>query len=60
MSAQESTLITGIGELVTNDGEHGGFAARKDAALVIADGTLPADLEPLVELVTRGTLTPAA
>jgi histidine ammonia-lyase len=24
-----------------------------------ADGTLPADLEPLVELVTRGTLTPA-
>ena len=25
-----------------------------------ADGTLPADLEPLVELVTRGTLIPAA
>jgi hypothetical protein len=25
-----------------------------------ADGTLPPDLEPLVELVTRGTLTPAA
>ena len=25
-----------------------------------ADGTLPADLEPLIELVTRGTLTPAA
>jgi histidine ammonia-lyase len=25
-----------------------------------ADGTLPADLEPLVELVTIGTLTPAA
>ena len=25
-----------------------------------ADGTLPADLEPLVELVTMGTLTPAA
>jgi histidine ammonia-lyase len=24
-----------------------------------ADGTLPADLEPLVELVIRGTLTPA-
>jgi histidine ammonia-lyase len=24
------------------------------------DGTLPADLEPLVELVTRGTLTPVA
>jgi histidine ammonia-lyase len=25
-----------------------------------ADGTLPADLEPLIELVTGGTLTPAA
>ena len=25
-----------------------------------ADGTLPADLEPLVELVIRGDLTPAA
>jgi histidine ammonia-lyase len=25
-----------------------------------ADGTLPADLEPLIELVIRGTLTPAA
>ena len=25
-----------------------------------ADGTLPADLEPLVELVARGTLTSAA
>ena len=25
-----------------------------------ADGTLPADLEPIVELVTRGVLTPAA
>ncbi len=25
-----------------------------------ADGTLPADLEPLVELVTLGDLTPAA
>src|SRR5580700_10904739 len=25
-----------------------------------AGGTLPADLEPLIELVTRGTLTPAA
>jgi histidine ammonia-lyase len=25
-----------------------------------ADGTLPADLEPLVGLVTGGTLTPAA
>jgi histidine ammonia-lyase len=25
-----------------------------------ADGTLPADLEPVVDLVTRGVLTPAA
>jgi hypothetical protein len=25
-----------------------------------ADGTFPADLEPLVDLVTRGDLTPAA
>ena len=25
-----------------------------------ADGTLPADLEPVVELVTRGGLTPVA
>src|SRR5580658_6628547 len=40
MSAPPSTLITGIGELVTNDGEPGGFAALTDAALVIADGTV--------------------
>jgi imidazolonepropionase len=32
----ESTLITGISELVTNDGEHGGYAALADAALVIS------------------------
>jgi hypothetical protein len=25
-----------------------------------ADGTFPADLEPVVDLVTRGDLTPAA
>jgi imidazolonepropionase len=31
-----STLITGIGELVTNDADHGGFAAVRDAALVIS------------------------
>src|ERR1700753_2130190 len=45
--ATESTLITGIGELVTNDGESGdgqpnygkgAFAAMSDAALVIAEG----------------------
>jgi imidazolonepropionase len=33
-----STLITRIGELVTNDG--GGWAAAADAALVIEDGTV--------------------
>ena len=43
MSDGESTLITGIGELVTNDGEANGgepgaFAAMSDAALVIAEG----------------------
>jgi len=47
VSAQDSTLITGISELVTNDGAlvtdeggPGGFAALTDAALVIADGTV--------------------
>src|SRR5689334_5316320 len=53
VSDEESTLITGIGELVTNDGEPGhgepgdgkpgdgkpgAFAAMSDAALVIAGG----------------------
>ncbi len=33
-----STLITNIGELVTNAGPGGGFAAMDDAALVIDDG----------------------
>ncbi len=50
-----STLITGIGELVTNDGEHGGFAALADAALVIAGGTVawtgPASLAPAADTV---------
>jgi len=32
----ESTLITGISELVTNDGEHGAYAALTDAAVVIS------------------------
>ena len=40
MSDGQSTLITGIGELVTNDGEPGAFAAMSDAALVIAEGTV--------------------
>jgi hypothetical protein len=36
-------------------------AARQELVpFTQADGTRPADLEPIVELVTRGTLTPAA
>jgi len=35
-----STLITRIGELVTNDEDQGAFAALGDAALVIQDGTV--------------------
>jgi imidazolonepropionase len=38
MANPNSTLITAIGELVTNDGAPGAFAAIADAALVIADG----------------------
>ena len=38
MGHPDSTLITGIGELVTNDGDDGGYAARTDAALVISAG----------------------
>ena len=33
-------LITRIGELVTNDVDHGGYAALADAALVVQDGTV--------------------
>src|SRR5271166_4118995 len=56
MPAQESTLITGIGELVTNDGNPPGrFAALTDAALVIADGTVawtgPASRAPAADTV---------
>ena len=55
MSGQPSTLITGIGELVTNDTEHGAFAALKDAALVIAGGTVawtgPASRAPAADTV---------
>jgi imidazolonepropionase len=65
MADQNSTLITNIGELVTNDGgrpepgpnggrpEPGGFAAIADAALVIADGrvawTGPASQAPAAD-----------
>ena len=60
MSDGESTLITGIGELVTNDGvanggEPGAFAAMSDAALVIAEGkvawTGPAARAPAADTV---------
>jgi imidazolonepropionase len=53
-----STLITNIGELVTNapdgpGGAAGGFAALRDAALVIEDGTVawtgPASRAPAVD-----------
>jgi imidazolonepropionase len=49
----DSTLITGIGELVTNDGDDGGYAARTDAALVISAGrvawTGPASRAPAAD-----------
>src|ERR1700726_4806667 len=56
MPAPHSTLITGISELVTNDGDPPGqFAALKDAALVIADGTVawtgPASRAPAADTV---------
>ena len=55
VSHPQSTLITGIGELVTNDGEQGGFAALTDAALVIADGAVawtgPASRAPAADTV---------
>jgi len=38
VSDAQSTLITGIGELVSNDGQPDAFAAMTDAALVIAEG----------------------
>ena len=53
MAYPDSTLITHIGELVTNDGEGGAFAARPDAALVIAKGrvawTGPASQAPAAD-----------
>src|SRR5690348_3083244 len=55
MSDGESTLITGIGELVSNDGEPGSFAATTDSALVIAGGTVawtgPAARAPAADTV---------
>jgi imidazolonepropionase len=51
----ESTLVTGIGELVTNDGDQGTYAALTDAALVIAEGevawTGPASRAPAADVV---------
>jgi imidazolonepropionase-like amidohydrolase len=51
----ESTLITGIGELVTNDSAPGAFAAIADAALIITDGrvawTGPASRAPAADAV---------
>ena len=48
-------LITGIGELVTNDGDEGAFAAMTDAALVIDGGrvawTGPASRAPAADTV---------
>ena len=36
MTDAESTPITGIGELITNDGNDGTYAAPNNAALVIS------------------------
>ncbi len=53
MAHPDSTLITHIGELVTNDDGDGAFAARTDAALVIAEGrvawTGPASQAPAAD-----------
>ena len=53
MALPDSTLITHIGELVTNDDGEGAFAARTDAALVIAEGqvawTGPASRAPAAD-----------
>jgi imidazolonepropionase len=51
----DSTLITGIGELVSNDGENGAYAALTDAALVISGGRIgwtgPAARAPAADAV---------
>ena len=53
MAHPDSTLITHIGELVINDDGAGAFAARTDAALVIAEGrvawTGPASQAPAAD-----------
>jgi histidine ammonia-lyase len=58
-------LTTGVGErksYLLDPAERQRFNQRLvlNHRIAQGDGTLPADLEPLVELVTRGTLTPAA
>ena len=40
-----STLITGIGELITNDGEHGRFAAAKGIAIAAVNPQRGRDLD---------------
>ena len=40
LSSDSSTLITNVGELVTNDPDSGAFAAIADAALVVQNGTV--------------------
>ncbi len=59
MPHPDSTLITHIGELVTNDDGDGAFAALPDAALVIAEGRVawsgPASRAPAADsLVDAG------
>jgi imidazolonepropionase len=55
VSDPQSTLITGIGELVTNDASEGAFAAVADAALVIEGDrvawTGPASRAPAADAV---------
>ena len=55
MSDAHSTLITGIGELVSNEAQQGSFTSTTDAALVIAEGkvawTGPAARAPAADAV---------
>ncbi|HEY2261370.1 MAG TPA: imidazolonepropionase [Streptosporangiaceae bacterium] len=59
MSDPESMLITGIGELVTNDPDAGAFAALTDAALVIEAGRV-AWTGPASRAPAAGTVLDAA
>ena len=59
VSDPESMLITGIGELVTNDGDAGAFAALTDAALVIEAGQV-AWTGPASRAPAAGTVLDAA